>query len=229
MKLAVLSPPDWSIYRNLHKWSRRLGIQLATSMQTIDSIIILGNGSPDDITYLILCHKLNGKKVVGITKTKEPRYSSIDVIIELAERIKVKKYLLVIDQENDDVNTIYREIERILRFRCAHFSINERSRRLRTYECTRGHRNFTVIIVVSGLDTLNLTRHTIEDHLLEFSKTILGENELNNLLKITKGDPKEVWKLIGDRHHEVFKEFLNTKVEVLKQIFPQHIEALNML
>jgi len=37
----------------------------------MDALIIIGNGTPDDVVLLILTHKMDGDHVVGMTKPKE--------------------------------------------------------------------------------------------------------------------------------------------------------------
>jgi hypothetical protein len=39
----------------------------------MESAITVGDGSPDDIVCLVLCHRFDGRKVVGINKPQEGR------------------------------------------------------------------------------------------------------------------------------------------------------------
>ena len=102
MKLRILSPPSWSISRNLITWSRKLDISLAGPGEIRDMIVI-ADGSPDDIVYLILAHKLDGGKAVGITATQEKRVASIPLALELVRREKLEKLLIALDQEADEL------------------------------------------------------------------------------------------------------------------------------
>lgn len=46
-----------------------------------DTLVVIGNGTPDDITISIVASHLNGDKIIGIVKPKtERRYGFVNMI-----------------------------------------------------------------------------------------------------------------------------------------------------
>jgi len=227
LRLAVLTPPGWGISRSLARWSRRLKIPLGGS-QPIESAITVGDGSPDDIVCLVLCHKFDGRKVVGINKPQEGRgASSISAALQLTEGVRVKNLMVVLDQEGDKLEEIFGRAEGKLHESGVKFEIGVEEGRLRTYNCIHAHRKFRTLVVVNGLDK-PYSIHTIEDHLLEFSERVLEEN-VGEVLDASNKNPKEVWEKLKDKHEGVYSHLLKAEEKDLEQIFPQHIRALGLL
>lgn len=71
-----LGRPDSATYRNVIRQLRKLGVRI-TMPHKLSKVILLADGSPDDIVTTIIAHRLNGRKVVGISK---PEYLREDVV-----------------------------------------------------------------------------------------------------------------------------------------------------
>ncbi len=190
MKIRIITPPSWSITRNLTSWAKRLNIPLTMAQSDIDALIIIGDGTPDDVVLLILTHKMDGDHVVGITKPKERLgASSLSSIRQYIERIKnLKSLIFVIDQEKDVLEDIWRQVDEKLKDNGIVFKLFEEDNRMKIFDCSLGSYKFKVLIVINGLDE-QYQRHTIEEHLIEYYRKVLG----GNLSSVTNY-PKEIWK-----------------------------------
>lgn len=135
--------------------------------------------------------------------------------------------MVVLDQEGDKLEEILGRAEGKLHESGVNFEIDVEEGRLRTYNCTRAHREFRTLVVVNGLDK-PYSMHTIEDHLLEFSERVLGEN-VGGVLDAINKYPKEAWEKLEDKHQAVYSRLLEAKEKELEQIFPQHMRALDLL
>jgi len=82
-----------------------------------------------------------------------------------------------------------------------------------------------MVISVNGLD-VSYTKHTIEDHLIEFSKKLLGEKEVEEKLNKCNNDPKDAWQMLREKHEFIYNNLINTDEKILRKYFPQHLEAL---
>jgi hypothetical protein len=222
MNLRILSPPSWSISINLAKWASKLGIPLA-STQPIKGIIIVGNGIPDDIICLILAHKFNGKHIMGITKPQKLGIDSIHPALELIKDEKIKNLMLIIDQEENKLSELWEKIEERFKEKGMKCKIIKKEERLHIYECFYNDYKFNALIILNGLDKPYL-KHTIEDHLLEFSK------ELNKEIILDKNiNPKEIWRKLKDKHQDIYSNLLKYGKEKIELFFPQHVKAFNFL
>ncbi len=190
MKIRIITPPDWSITRNLTSWAKRLNMPLTMAQSDIDALIIIGDGTPDDVVLLILTHKMDGDHVVGITKPKERLgASSLSSIRQYIERIKnLKNLIFVIDQEKDVLEDIWRQVDEKLKDNGIVFKLFEEDNIMKIFDCSLGSYKFKVLIVINGLDE-QYQRHTIEEHLIEYYRKVLG----GNLSSVTNY-PKEIWK-----------------------------------
>jgi len=83
MRVIPLSPPDSTTYRNIAKWFKRLKISESFVSQRINKVVLIGNGSPDDIVISLLLYRFNGVKGlnVGILKSK---FLGLEVIRSVA-------------------------------------------------------------------------------------------------------------------------------------------------
>jgi hypothetical protein len=107
MNLRCLNQPRESIAISLSKWARKLKIPLTTKQTPIDAAIIIGDGTPDNIVWLILTHRLNGKCTVGLMKPSEfPRFASVEAIKTLIKGERVENVLLSVDQEASTLQQI---------------------------------------------------------------------------------------------------------------------------
>jgi stress-induced morphogen len=227
MKIRFLAPPTWSISRELTKWARRLKIPLA-GPQPVQSVIVVGNGTPDEVVCLILCHKLNGENVVGITKPQEKlRIDSITPALELIRREKVKNLLIALDQERESLEELWKRIEGKFKEEKLKYKIESQEEKFCAYTCSQAHYKFKILMTINGLNR-PYQKNTIEDHLLEFSREFL-EEDANKALNNSNKDPKEAWKKLVDRHQEIYSSLSKRGHDKMQQIFPQHIKALSEL
>jgi hypothetical protein len=227
MRMRILAPPTWRISIDLNKWARKLNIPLA-GPQPINVAIIVGNGIPDDIVWLILGHKFNRRHVIGITKPQEMLgVNSISSIPMLVKGEKIKDLIIAIDQETSILEGIWENVERIFQERRITYKVVEEDGKLRIFDCTYASYKFRNLIVINGLDK-PYSKHTIEDHLLEFYREISGEN-LNIILSNSDQDPKKAWRKLKDKEEYVYHQLIETSTDKLEQIFTQHIKALKAL
>jgi len=232
MRLRVLSPPDWSISRNLAKWARKLRIPLSR-LAPVKGVIIIGNGTPDDIVCLILCHKFDGKHVVGVTKPEAAGIkSAILAALKIVEKVKVKDLMIILDQEEREQGEFWNEVEDEFRKEKVEFAVNEGGEGFRAYECSQAHYKFKVAVLANGLPG-RYRKHTIEDHLLELSTSLenVGE-DVEEVLRESEYDPKEAWKKLREKHREihgkVYSHLLNASKDKIRSYFPQHVRALEI-
>jgi len=160
---------------------------------------------------------LNGEKIVGIVKPEEKRF---DVFNILPIYLKVNKIAVLMDQEKEDINSIFNEVEkRLQRIGTVIERVDEESR-LRVYSCRHGSKKFQLILIVNGLDEYNFKRHSIEDHLLKAAEKLLGS-------KVSTEDPKEGWKELKNIQDEIF-ENLKERCKI-EDVFPQQVKGLKLL
>jgi len=220
MKIRIVAPPDWSITRNLTSWARRLKIPLAGAQSDMDALIIIGNGTPDDVVLLILTHKMDGDHVVGITKPKERLGTASISLIRQYLRIS-KNLIFVIDQEKDTLEDIWRRVDEKLQGNGIASRLIEEDKRIKIFDCSLGSYKFKVSIVINGLNG-QYQKHTIEEHLIEYYRRVLG-GSLSNVAD----DPKDIWESLGERlHKDIYCKLLNSSKDEIKEIFPLHIKAL---
>ncbi|MCW7075025.1 MAG: hypothetical protein OCU24_04130 [Candidatus Methanospirare jalkutatii] len=233
MRLRVLSPPDWSISRSLGKWAGKLKIPLSR-LAPVKGVIIIGNGTPDDIVCLILCHKFDGKHVVGVTKPKAAGIkSAILAALKIVEKVKVKDLMIILDQEERGQEEFWNEVEEGFRKEKVEFTVNEEGEGFRAYECSQAHYKFKVAVLANGLTNKQYKKHTIEDHLLELSSRLENVREdVEKVLRESEYDPKEAWKKLREKHREihgkVYSHLLNASKDVIRLYFPQHVRALEI-
>ena len=232
MRLRVLSPPEWSISRNLAKWARKLGIPLS-GPAPVKGVIIIGNGTPDDIVCLILCHKFDGKHVVGVTKPEAAGIkSAIFAALKVVKKVKVKDLMIILDQEGREQGEFWNEVEDGFRKEKVEFTVNEEGEGFRAYECSQARYKFKVAVLANGLPR-RYRKHTIEDHLLELSSRLENVREaVEEVLRESEYDPKEAWKKLREKHREVHREvyshLLNASKDKIRSYFPQHVRALEI-
>ena len=226
MILRNLSPISSGLSRNLVKWAVRLKIPLA-GLQPLEKVIIIANGVPDAIVCLILAHKFNGKQFVGILKPLEGlRVGAISSALKIVRSKKVKDILIILDQERDPLEELWRRIERKLS-EVVKYEISRVENRFRMYICSHAYYKFRMLIVISGLSTPYSDKHTIEDHLLELSKEVLTKEDVERILRSYR-DPKAAWQKLGEKHQAIYSYLLNASKDKLKQFFPQHIKAFSL-
>ena len=226
MRIYALSPLD----SKLQTWSRRLKIPLAYSPNTLNKIIAITDGHPDDTVMLILTHKLDGEKVVGALKTRFTMIGGIKSILKIMpEQFKqIEAILFTLDQNTKDLSELWEEIVDTFKQNSTLLEMLtlDGSNRVRVFKC-RVVREFSALVVINGLN-YDYTRHTIEDHLIEALKNV-DEESVKNALNSSRNDPKAAWRNLTrneEFYREIFKRLLNMSIGELKRIFPQHILSL---
>ena len=193
----------------------------------IDSLIVLGNGDVDDQVIPIICHHLNGSKVVGITKPEgQTRINVLKNIPTYVSNLKIKTIVEIMDQEEDTLERIYNQIERHLQDMNIRFELVRNINRARKYECRFGSRTFNFILVISGVESLASEKHNIEDHLIQAA---IESSKLDISMENARIDSKKIWRSFSkENQYEILSEILNRK-SLAQKILPQHFEGLKFL
>jgi hypothetical protein len=114
MKLYTLEPSS-KLAAKISGVSKRIKMNvLIKGVGTMysDTLVVIGNGTPDDIAFSIIAFHLNGDKIAEIVKPKtERRYGFIN-LIPLYLRGNIRKIMVLMDQEDDSLNIIYERIQR---------------------------------------------------------------------------------------------------------------------
>lgn len=194
----------------------------------IDSIIVLGNGDVDDLTIPIVCHHLNGSKIVGITKPEgKKRCKVLSEFPKYISKLKIDKIALVMDQEKDDLDKILKKIEKDLKNLNIKFDeVNgvESDNQVKHYQCMYGSKKFDFILIISGLPNIQANTHKIEDHLV---KAALKLSKISNS---NLQDSKKTWNSYFDAslQKEILKKLVEN-ISLSSEVFPQHFDGLRLL
>lgn len=184
----------------------------------------LRNKISKEFRYKIIAdHHLNGNRIVGITKPDgKKRLNAISEFPVYISGYKINKIALVMDQEEDDLDIIFKQTEYKLRDQHIQFETVNSNSRFKQYQCKHGSRIFHFILIISGLNDFNTKAHKIEDHLVK------------GALRLSKvsGDPqdsKETWNSINAHlQGEILNSLLKNK-SFSSDIFPQHFNGLRLL
>jgi len=186
--------------------------------ERIDSLIIIGNGTPDDQIIGVLSFNLNGGETVGIVKPQVTGLSVIDLIKTYLAQTKIEKYLILVDQERLTSDELFRNAEKRMSELGIRPSIEEEKDRVRAYDCSIGSKKFKVFIVVNGLDEVSTDGHTVEDHLIKFLE-----------LEV-RGTSKETWNSLSSKEKEdTFRKLNGMNEDSIRQLFPQQVHGLKFL
>ncbi|MBC8520952.1 MAG: hypothetical protein H8D26_03035 [Methanomicrobia archaeon] len=147
MKLYTLEPSG-KLAANISGISKRTKMNvLIENVDTLDldTLVVIGDGTPDDIAFSIIAFHLKVDKIAWIVK------------------------------EDDKMSTIYERIQKSLKklAKCEIKIIDEESeKRLKVYEFKYGSKEFELILVINGLDEIHTDKHSIEDHLLKAAELL---------------------------------------------------------
>ena len=234
MIVYPLNRPETSTYRNIIKWSKRLKIPIGLRGVSIKSLLIVGDGTPDEIVSMLLLHKFNGKegRYVGILKPEYLRLEAIRSVVTLINQSSFDVVMLFLDQEDDDLNELWGRVEEKIGsyFTCSRYISNvlsaaEASDRLRIFKCQTVRNSFLFAIVINGLSDFPCEKHTIEDHLVKLAIEKLGLDRKYS--KDKGGCSKDLWNSYSRNDRiEVFNLIINLPVEEVSVFFPQHLEAI---
>jgi len=195
---------------------------IASIAPTLDTLIVLGDGTPDDKVLGVIFHHLNGNKIVGIVKPQVTRLGAID---QLKTYLKpnITRIMILLDQETTPLTDLIPEITN--RIECEGITIDEEnqtetSERLRTYRCSLSNRNFELILVINGIDEVATQNHAIEDHLLKVAN-------LEEECRRTQNS-KETWSnLTKVQQEEIFRSLQNRNLVI--DNFPQQFNGCRRL
>ncbi len=221
------TPPIFAtkLTKKVSKISKELRYEIIEAKDVnFNALIVLGDGDVDDLAVPIICHHLDGTKVVGIIKPEKTRISTLKDFSTYISKLKIGKIVLIMDQEDDPINTIYERIERNLRCLNIRFNLVEDRDRMRKYNCRFGSRLFDFILIISGLEEISADKHRIEDHLVKAAMN-LGKINLPN----EKIDTKGTWKTIDESMKSEILSKLKESKSFSHKIFPQHFNGLRLL
>jgi hypothetical protein len=226
MRLYTLEPSS-RLATNIARISRekRINVFAEYEPQSLDMPVVIGDGTPDDIAFSIVAFHLNGDKIAGIVKTKmEKRDTCIDLIPTYLKG-NIRKILILMDQEDDQLDTIYERIQRGMeKLATGEVEVidEENEERVKIYTGKYGSKDFELILVINGLDEIHTDKHSIKDHLLKAAE----------MLSIDIGDfenSKAAWKSINhDLQLEIFNGLKN-KSEMVENVFPQQVQGCKYL
>ena len=225
-------PFGTNIISNLVKWNNNFKLDSLDLNEESDTVIVLGDGTPDDISIFLIASKLNGKKAVYMLKPDDTRYSAANEIRTVLKSFneKIVRFIFVVDQEKEELSKIAKSFTGKLKELGIEILREEKLQdRVDFFDSKLGSLEFKVYLVVNGLDEINTEAHAIEDHLLKCTQKagLPGPN--------LKGKTsKEVWKELFKNKQSKEKEKILSKIyqEALKapkECFPQQYKALSLI
>jgi hypothetical protein len=221
MKLYPLEPSS-KLAAKISGVSKRIKMDVfVKGLNTADShsLVVIGNGTPDDIAFSIVAFHLNGDKIAGIVKPKtERRYSFINMI-PLYLSGKIRNILILMDQEDDPLTAIYERIKKDLeRLATGEIELTkeETTERVRVYKGSYGSKEFELILVINGLDEIGVGKHSIEDHLLKAAGEV--SIEVGDF-----GNAKDAWRALSNDQQLSIYKVLKDHRKLLESVFPQQV------
>ncbi|MCW4010259.1 MAG: hypothetical protein NWF05_06515 [Candidatus Bathyarchaeota archaeon] len=220
MKMYFLDPTSRvSInIRRLRRLSFPVQRLILSTVAELSTLVVLGDGSPEDeIVGILACHQ--GNKTVGITK---PEKHSTDAFREIRQYLKIRsinKLLFILDQDTSSLESIFSTVESIFREQGITFQLNRTfgdTEKVRLYECSIGNRHFAVITVVSGLAEFTCNQHMIEDHLIMLAGFQSGASGKAQWQSLSSEEKLGVLTLLKDK-------------DVVEVAFPQHYFAFELV
>jgi len=227
MKLYPLEPSS-RLITNIARISKeiKMNVLILTKGADIpdpDTLVVLSDGLFDDIASSLIAYYLNGDKIAGIVKSKRTRFGAIDLLPTYLKGA-IRKIVFLIDQEDDSLNTIYKNIQRRLeKLATGEIDIvGEENEKVKVYKGKYGSREFELTLIVNGLADIQTDKHSTEDHFLKAAEMIsieVGEFE----------NSKKAWESIThDERLKIFKE-LKANRELMEGVFPQQVQGCNYL
>ena len=241
MKLCPLKASENTL-KNIRKLARQLkeeggSFEVFSPVPKISPqfLILIGNGTPDDLILAILAHKFNGSTFVFLVRPEVrrniPAIRTIPTLIKQAG-VKIRKILFLVDQETQlNLEKIFIKVESLLQKEKVKILQEERSGRLEVLTCSFQGKEFDLILVINGLDR-PYQKHSIEDHLLEALRltSILPQNKLEKLVQEAGNDPKRAWweKVEKKTQLQILAALHQMNKERLREIFPQQYQAFQL-
>jgi len=195
-----------------------VGRLIAESAESLDALIVIGNGTPDDSILGVLSFHLDGYKTVGIVKPGEMTHLSVLDVLKTYLRPRIRKLMILIDQEDLTLDNLFDNALRRMRGTGISVDHVEEMERLRVCRCSLAGRDFDVIIVANGLEEVSSQTHSIEDHLTKAAEIEVAENS------------KRSWRSLNrSEREEVFKRLQEKRIDEIEDIFPQQVSGCRRL
>ena len=222
MKLYPLEPSS-SLATNIARISKKIKMNVLVKVWGItdsDSLVVIGNGTPDDIAFSIVAFHSNVDQIAGIVKPKEDgRRCSFINKIPLYLSDNTRKILILMDQEDDVLDTIYERIKSdVERLATGKIEViaEKTNERVMIYKGNYGSKKFKLILVINGLEDTHTDKHSIEDHLLKAAEKV----------SIQVGDFKNSkaawWSINNKQQEEIFRK-LKEHRKLVESVFPQQV------
>jgi len=224
MKLYPLYPSN-RLATNIARISKKIKMNVLTKFEPrgLDTLVVIGDGTPDDIVFSIIAFHLNCDEIAGIVKEKRG-FAVIDWIPTYLKG-NIRKILVLLDQDDYTLSTFHEKIQKSLqKVVTSELEIIDEDceKRLRVYNGKYGGKEFELILVINGLDEILTDQHTIEDHLLKAAEIL--SIDVGNF-----GNSKKAWHSVTiERQLKIFEE-LKTKGKRLESIFPQQVKGCEYL
>ncbi len=226
MKLYPLDPSN-RLATNIAGISKKIKINVLienVNFRDLDTLVVIGDGTPDDIAFSIIAFHSEADKIVGIVKPEIRGFGVIDLIPTYL-KANIHKILVLLDQDDYSLSTFHEKSQKSLqKVATSELEIIEgkTEKRLRVYNSKYGGKEFELILVINGLDEITTDKHTIEDHLLKAAEMLSIDVEN---FKNTKKD----WQSITiERQLKIFND-LRTKGKMMGSIFPQQVKGCEYL
>ena len=225
MKLYTLDSSN-RLATNIARISKRIKMNVLTfEPPSLDTLVVIGDGTPDDIVFSIIAFHSEADKIVGIVKPQGIRGFGVIDLIPTYLKGNIHKILVLLDQDDYTLSTFYEKLQKSLqKVVTSELKIIDEDceKRVRVYNGKYGGKEFELILVINGLDEILTDQHTIEDHLLKAAE----------MLSIDVGNfenSKKAWQSVTiERQLKIFKD-LKTKGKRLERIFPQQVKGCESL
>jgi hypothetical protein len=220
------SDPSNQLATNIAKNSKDIKMNVLNKIGPpgLDTLVVIGDGTPDDIVFSIIAFHSEADKIVGIVKPEIRGFGVIDLIPRYLNG-NIRKILVLLDQDDYSLNTFYEKFQkRLQKVATSEIKIidEDSEKRLSVYNGKYGGKEFELILVINGLDEITTDKHTIEDHLLKAAEmlSIDVENFENS---------KKAWQSITPKRQLKIFNDLKTKGKRLVSIFPQQVKGCEYL
>ena len=194
---------------------------VASYVSKIDTMIILGDGTPDDQVIGVLAHHMNGSKIVGVVKPKSTNFGAVDQMKTYLQP-NIRKVVFLIDQDDLDLDSIFQNI--IQRIQETGISVVDENKTeeasTRGYNCSFSNRHYELIIVINGLDEIPTEKHTIEDHLIQVA-------DLQEDCRRQQNSKKTWQRLSKTDKHDILRRLLDRTLAYSN--FPQQVAAFSKI
>jgi len=214
-------------------FSQRLGLDVVVPapIADVESLLLVGNGTPDNYVLCILAHHLDGRKIVGFAKHEELRHlavlNDIRTYVEASE--KLVNLLLLVDRESCQLDALTEDILRRLRESGVSYGEVRDEGHIKEVILLKDEHEVRLVVVISDMGREDIIKHSIEEHLLLVAEDILGTDYIINMIRRAGGDAKRAWNSLGkEKQHRVFR-YLIAQPDAAERAFPQHLEALRKL